>query len=768
MTLVGPTGSGKSSLVSAVADKARRDGFEVFGASPVFGQPGRLVWAQLLGDVGAGPAITTAVMSAEEPLEASVVVRQLLSDHKRLIVVDDIDTGGQDAIELLGLLAGRLVASSTAVVASSRSPLGVGPELTLGGLSEDDLEVVVGELGADERHAVWVASRGLPGAARALGRQLHDLPNGREPFVHLALNAVPRLEFLAVDDGLVRLYERALALNPDDGTRARLLARMARDLLGDPLAGARRQALMDEALTLGRRGGDPQTLVEVLDARLHALWGPDGAADRLSGSTEIIALASLIGDEGRHRSGLFWRFVALMEFARVDEAEIVLGAFERAAFAAGDADASVMALSRHAMLATLRGQFDVANALIEQVAEQARRAGLPDADRLSRALRGGVLAERGDDASAQDALATLMEVSRRLPGHFYETTAARILVEVGRLPEAAALLDRMLAPALAASGPRWLGAITELCAVAAGTGDTSAAARLYDAVLPYQGRLVVWGGANATNGPASYYLGLLATQLGRWDEAIGHLTDAIGLAESIGALPALAHSLVALSAALSVRAGPGDIDRAADLIARASDLAERLGLVRLGQRLEAGAREWALRSDGDGWVLEAGDERVRLPDSRGVLHLRALLAAPRADIAALDLAAGGRGLEPEGAAPLLDNAALASYRRRLELLTAELDGADAAGDAERAWRADAERQALLAELRRATGLGGRARRTTAESERARVNVTRTLQAVLRRIDAGAPKAGTHLRASIRTGLACRYDPVPGGPERWHV
>jgi tetratricopeptide (TPR) repeat protein len=402
------------------------------------------------------------------------------------------------------------------------------------------------------------------------------------------------------------------------------------------------------------------------------------------------------------------------------------------------------------------------------VAQQARRVGLPDADRLSWALRGGVLAERGDLASAEDGLARLMQVSRRLPGHLYETTAARILVEVGRLPEAAALLDRMLAPALAASGPRWLGAITELCVVAAATGDTSAAAQLYDALLPYQGQLVVWGGANSTNGPASYYLGLLATRLGRPDDAIGHLTDAIGLAEKIGALPALAHSLVALSAALTGRAGPGDIDRAADLIVRARDLADRLGLTRLQQRLDSGVDEWTLRTDADGWLLEAGDERVRLPDTRGLHHLRALLAAPRADIAALDLAAGGRGLEPEGAAPHLDNRALASYRRRLEVLTAELDGADAAGDAERAKRADAERQAVLAELRRATGLGGRARRTSAESERARINVTRTLQAVLRRIDAEAPKAGAHLRASIRTGLACRYDPAPGGPERWGV
>jgi hypothetical protein len=53
VTLVGPPGSGKTALVAAAADIARGRGFEVLGASPVRGQPGRLVWAQPLHDAGA-------------------------------------------------------------------------------------------------------------------------------------------------------------------------------------------------------------------------------------------------------------------------------------------------------------------------------------------------------------------------------------------------------------------------------------------------------------------------------------------------------------------------------------------------------------------------------------------------------------------------------------------------------------------------------------------------------------------------------------------
>lgn len=141
---------------------------------------------------------------------------------------------------------------------------------------------------------------------------------------------------------------------------------------------------------------------------------------------------------------------------------------------------------------------------------------------------------------------------------------------------------------------------------------------------------------------------------------------------------------------------------------------------------------------------------------------------PGRDIPALDLAAGGAGLAATGTGPSLDRAAQAAYRRRLTELDAELDAADRAGDDQRAARADAERQALLGELRRASGLGGRPRTASPEAERARVNVTRTLRATIDKIALAAPGCAAHLRASVHTGRACRYQPAPGGPSRWHV
>jgi hypothetical protein len=402
------------------------------------------------------------------------------------------------------------------------------------------------------------------------------------------------------------------------------------------------------------------------------------------------------------------------------------------------------------------------------VAEAARRIKLPDAEAITGTLGGLVMVERGTVAEAEYGVEYLLASAVRQPGHLFEATAARILTEIGRTAEAAAELERLLPRALAASGPRWVGALADLSLVAARTGNAEAAIRLAGALAPYRGRLVVWGGANSAWGPVSHYLGLLAATTGQAGAAIGYFEEASELEEQIGALPYLAHSLHGLAATLTARAGPGDAGRAAQAQSRARDIAERLGLTHLLDRLARPPSEWSLTRDGDDWVLEAGGERARLRDGRGLHYLRALLAAPGRDIPALDLAAGGAGLTAAGTEPVLDAAARDAYRRRLDTLTSEADAADRAGDRTTATRLEAERQALVGELSRAAGLAGRNRLASLEAERARVNVTRTLRAAIERIAPAAPSAAAHLRVSVRTGASCRYEPAPGGPSRWHV
>jgi hypothetical protein len=764
LVVTGPAGAGKTALTDAAADLARSRGIPVLRAAGTGHDSGLLIWDQLLHDLEAGELPPGA-----GPRDLDQGARAIAGGGPRLLLVDDIDRAGTQAVAFLALLASRLGSGATVLLVTAGSPLGLTPELRLSGLTERELAgLLTAGLPAEAVHAVWLASAGLPGAAVGLARELAGLDATADAVIHLALTTPSRAEFLDLDAGLVRLLEAATERPLPPSTRARVLARLARELLGDPSAGARRRELIDAAVTLARMTRSPGTIAEVLDSRLHALWDPAAAHERLSTASEIVEQARRAGDAAIERRGLFWRFIALTELGDLGSAEAALTAYARAGELAGDAEAAVVVLARQSMLATIRGQFDAAVALAGEVAVRGRRAGLADTDRLVGSLNGGLAAMRGEFESLVEPW---QDLARRLPGHFFEAAAARTLAESGRGTEAGLELERLLPAVLAGSGPRWVGVVADLAVVASRVGEPAAAQALYDALLPYRGRLVVWGGANTITGPVDHYLGRLATRLGRPGHAVSHLDSAAALEQRIGALPWLAYTLVARAGALSARDGEGDQLRAGDDAGRARSIAERLGMGGVLATLATPATpagEWRLSRDGDDWRLEAGAETVRLRDGRGMRYLRALLAAPGQEIAALDLVAGGAGLRvPEGD-PVLDEAARAAYRRRLETLGEQLDAADRAGDVERAAAAQAERTALLAELRRASGLGGRSRAPAGEAERARVNATRTLWTTVKRVESAAPLAGAHLRASLRTGRLFRYQPAPGGPARWRV
>ncbi|MFJ4467071.1 AAA family ATPase [Streptomyces sp. NPDC089424] len=749
LVVSGPRGSGRTALADAATDRARARGFKVLRAAAT---PGADPWAAL-----AGPATRPA--RAEELASALAT-----GDAPRLLVVDDLDLAGETAVEVYRLLASR-ADSGTAALVTTLSPLGVAPEVRLGGLTEPELADLTPGSSTAAVHALWLASGGLPGPALTFAAELAGLPGDTDPVLHLALTTPSRTGFLDVDTRLVRLLEAAAERPLPPTARARVLARLARELLGDASTAARRRRLAEEAAASATASGDPGTIAAVLDSRLHALWDPAAAGERLTTASTIVEQARRAGDTDAELRGLFWRFVALMELGETERAESALTAYARAAELAGDAEASVVVPARQAMLATVRGRFDEAAALTEEVEERGRRAGLADTERLAGSLRSAVAVLRGD---AGRLVAAWQAMARRLPGHFFEATAARLLVEAGSTVEAGLELERLLPAVLAGSGPRWLGAAADLAVVASRTGDLRAAHALHEALTPYAGRLVVWGGANTVSGPVDDHLGRLALRLGRADEAVALLGRAAGLERRIGALPWLAHTSAARADALTARGGQGDARAADEDRATARSIAERLGLDGLLGALTPSADTWVFVREGDDWRLEAGSEQARLRHIRGMTYLHTLLAAPGRDIAALDLVAGGTGLPTPSGDPVLDPEGRAAYLRHLRVLDEQLDAADRAGDADRARALGVERTALLAELRRHTSLGGRGRPRSNEAERARVNATRALRTALTRIEATAPLTGAHLRASLHTGGRFAYRPAPDGPAHWRT
>ena len=180
------------------------------------------------------------------------------------------------------------------------------------------------------------------------------------------------------------------------------------------------------------------------------------------------------------------------------------------------------------------------------------------------------------------------------------------------------------------------------------------------------------------------------------------------------------------------------------------------------------------RREGEFWTIAFEGAGFRLRDTKGLHYIAALLREPGRELHALDLLAVEPAEDalrrPPGsdAGPILDGQAKAQYRERLEDLEDELHEAERWNDRERAARASEERELLAHELAAAVGIGGRDRKAASDSERARVNVTRSIRSALERIIEHSPALGHHLEATLRTGQFCSYVPDPRVPVRWEL
>jgi hypothetical protein len=197
------------------------------------------------------------------------------------------------------------------------------------------------------------------------------------------------------------------------------------------------------------------------------------------------------------------------------------------------------------------------------------------------------------------------------------------------------------------------------------------------------------------------------------------------------------------------------------------------------------ARSATLRLEGEIWTVSGTGSVVRLKDRKGLQYLATLLEQPDVEVHAMDLVQGGAAAPaPAGAQAaareatvvsdggdagvMLDDAAKRAYRERLQSLDEDLEEAERFHDVERAAQLRQEREFLGAELARAVGLGGRDRRASNASERARVNVTRAIRGAVKAIAEHDARLGHHLEACIRTGVFCAYRPAPDGPDGWRV
>ena len=279
----------------------------------------------------------------------------------------------------------------------------------------------------------------------------------------------------------------------------------------------------------------------------------------------------------------------------------------------------------------------------------------------------------------------------------------------------------------------WTGleALPAAAVVFAAAGSDAQRRWVYERLRPHAGTHVVVGGCASYHAAVDHHLGALAASLGDTAAAEAHFRAALAMHERLGAAGWARLSEQAL-AGLRVAAP----DRAANEL-----------------RLEHGVR-----------LLCFGGRQVRLPDSKGLADIAALVRADGADVHVLTLV--GHYLARMGADPVLDRQAKAAYKARLAGLAADIEDAEAAGSDGRAEALRSERDALIRELAAAAGLGHRDRRLGDEAERARKTVSARVRDALAKIGQVHPELAGHLRGSLRMGTRCSYSPAE--PTRWTV
>ncbi len=266
-------------------------------------------------------------------------------------------------------------------------------------------------------------------------------------------------------------------------------------------------------------------------------------------------------------------------------------------------------------------------------------------------------------------------------------------------------------------------------------------------------------------------LGEIWEERGRLDEARQFWERTLRCRREIDAVNMGIHGSIPqnLLALARLAAKQGELATASKLLREALPIAQEI-------RDEATARQIAdlleqtskteptqsatLRHEGGVWHITFNGKSVHVPDMKGLGHLRELVSRPREPVLALSLIAAPTEdpVAVSDAGPMLDREALSQYRNRHAELDDELDDAEARQDAARYSTRSTERDALLKELARATGLGGKPRRAGSPTEKARLNVTRTIRHAITYLATALPELAAHLDESLVTGVSCAYEP----------
>ena len=501
----------------------------------------------------------------------------------------------------------------------------------------------------------------------------------------------------------------------------------------------RAEPFVEEAMLAAQSMKDPALLATVLDAQLLTKWGPDDFSDRLAITTRLDDVVAHLTDVEARMNAHLWRLTTALEALDIAAIRRQLRSLDALAEETGSPRVEFFAASRRGMYALLVGDLDLATRAHAEAVAAGGAAGEPDTHAIDRALTAAIVRQQGAAEAAAREAPLFEDFGLREGVSAVAAEGALMWLYAGDKARASDLLHQLASDGFGSlpRGVDWLPTMVMLTEVAAAVGERDLARAALEVLRPYAGRGVVDGGAVTFIGVVDDVLAQASTAIGAGDEAREHRAAAAALYRQVGA---------------------GWWLRRCDFVA--SDVPSAVERRIVLRPLSLGS--WEFGRDGATTVVH---------ELRGFSYLRLLLQRPHVDISARtlsDAVAGhsGASVEQSDLGPVLDRAALAAYRSRLQSLDHELDDVTATADHGHASRLIAERDALLHEIRAATGLGGRGRSSGSSDERARVAVRKAVATAIDRLRTQDPSVARLLEQTVSTGVTCRYEPDPDRPTVW--
>jgi class 3 adenylate cyclase len=324
----------------------------------------------------------------------------------------------------------------------------------------------------------------------------------------------------------------------------------------------------------------------------------------LKTADELIELAEQVGHLDLAARGHLYRLANLLGMGDIAEVDRELEIYARLAAELRQPQHLWNVPLLRGMRAMMEGRFEDAEALAGEALALGQRAQEPLSAQFYAVQMALLHTHRG---TVEEMLPAVREFAARYPAiKAWRLALVSFLTEARRLDEAREEFERLAAHDFddLPYDAQWVTGVALASRACWRLGDAERARKLYELLLPFEGRVVVAGRAAASNGPVSLYLGALALTMSRTADAIRHFDDAVEVATRMGDRPFLAQARYGLADGLLARGAAGDRERALDLLGRVLQTTQELRMRALTEDA------LALRLDAQG--LSAVDVRTSI------------------------------------------------------------------------------------------------------------------------------------------------------------